>query len=199
MDDVRYVRAGEVAVTVARSSSGFVAGLTAAAIAGVGFLAYQAQAGVPDDLGKPQPSKSSAAVKSKAPEDEKNSTALPGRSGTGERVVYGLTADRIWLVGADGSVERTFTVTPGTVDPAPAAYTVTSRSASITGSDGVAIEHVVRFTTVDGVVVGFSAAVDGTTKAPDATKKLGGIRESRADGDAMWEFATVGRKIVVVP
>ena len=33
---------------MARSSSGFVAGLTVAAVAAVGFLAYQASASVPD-------------------------------------------------------------------------------------------------------------------------------------------------------
>ncbi|WP_128379178.1 hypothetical protein [Streptomyces cavernae] len=184
---------------MARSSSGFVAGLTAAAIAAVGFLAYQAQASVPENLGKPQPSKSPAAVKSKKPGNGAQATALPGRSGTGERVVYSLDADRVWLVDAGDKVRRTFEVTPGTVDPAPAAYAVTSRSDAITGSDGVAVEHVVLFARVDGVPVGFSAAVNGSTQAPDSTKKLGGIRESRADGNAMWEFAPVGRKVVVVP
>jgi hypothetical protein len=26
----------------------------------------------------------------------------------------------------------------------------------------------------------------------------GGIRETRPDGDAMWEFATLGEKVVVI-
>ncbi len=55
-----------------------------------------------------------------------------------------------------------------------------------------------RFALIDGVVFGFSAAVDGSTPKPDASKKLGGIRESRADGTAMWTFATSGQKVVVV-
>ncbi|WP_328771102.1 hypothetical protein [Streptomyces sp. NBC_00286] len=183
---------------MARSSSGFVAGLTVAAIAAVGFLAYQASANVPDTLGAPDRASSSPAASAPSPRAEPNAAALPPPSGTGRRVVYSVQADRVWLVAANDKVTRTFPVTPGTVDPSPDAYAVTSRSGSITGSDGVAVEHVVRFANVDGTPIGFSAAVDGSTAAPDRGKKLGGIRESRADGDAMWEFATVGTKVIVV-
>jgi hypothetical protein len=35
--------------------------------------------------------------------------------------------------------------------------------------------------------------------SPDPTKKTGGVRMKRADGDAMWVFATIGSKVVVVP
>lgn len=181
---------------MARSSSGFVAGLTVAAIVAVGFLAYQASAHVPDTLGRPQPKKSPSATAPKSP-SRKNPAALPGASGSGERVVYALDTDRVWLVGADGKVQRTFQVTPGTVDPLPGTYAVTSRTAASPGSDGKPVEHIVRFATHQGTVIGFSAAVDGSTPGPDTSKKLGGIRESRADGTAMWEFATLGTKIVV--
>ncbi|MCW7944924.1 hypothetical protein AAW14_23660 [Streptomyces hygroscopicus] len=175
-----------------------MAGLTTAAIAAVGFLAYQASAHVPSTLGRPQVKKSPAAAVSKAPRNRTNPTALPGGSGTGERVVYSLDGKRVWLVGADNKVQRTFGVTPGTVDPAPGTYPVNSRSAAGTGSDGTPVEHVVRFANGDSVVFGFSAAVNGSTAAPDASKKLGGIRESRADGTAMWEFATFNTKVVVI-
>jgi len=183
---------------VARSSSGFVAGLTAAAVAVVGFLAYQASANAPDDLSRSRASKSPAATATKAPRDAKNPAALPGGSGTGRRVVYSIGDDRVWLVGAANKVRRTFDVTPGTVDPLPATYTVTSRSGAVTGSDGTPIEHVVRFAANEGVAIGFSAAVDGPAAYPDSSKKLGGIRESRVNGQAMWEFAMVGQKVVVI-
>ncbi|BAC72683.1 hypothetical protein AQJ43_22890 [Streptomyces avermitilis] len=183
---------------MAKGSSGFVAGLTVAAVAVVGFLAFQASANVPDTLGRSATSKSPSAVKSKAPRDKKNPVALPADSGKGERVVYSIDDDRVWLVGANNKVQRTFKVTPGTVDPLPATYAVTSRSNAVSGSDGTPIEHVVRFASNEGVTIGFSAAVDGSTPAPVPTKKLGGIRESRADGDAMWEFATISQKVVVI-
>ncbi|MFD0316773.1 hypothetical protein [Streptomyces flavalbus] len=184
---------------MASSSAGIVAGLTAAALGTVGYLTYQASANVPLELTRPRAAASLAALASKAPRDARHPTALPAHSGTGERVVYSLDDDRVWLVEDDGRVRRTFRVAPGTVDPAPGPYTVSSRSGRITGSDGVPVEHVVRFATVDGVTVGFSAAVPGATPAPGVSTRTGGIRETRADGDAMWEFATVGRRVIVVP
>lgn len=186
---------------MARSSSGFVAGLTAAALATVGFLAYRAQATVPPGLdGHPGASATPAANATKAPRDTSHPAALPGGSGAGERVVYSVDDDRVWLVGAGGRVENTFEVTPGTVDPAPGSYAVTSRSEAVIGTDGVPVEHVVRFTSVHGVVIGFSAALDASPTATDTTVavKTGGIRESRADGGAMWMFATIGQKVVVI-
>jgi hypothetical protein len=183
---------------VPRSSSGIVAGLTAAALAAVGFLAYQASANAPDSLGKPQSPSASHSV-SGAPAKKKDQFLVPARSGTGERVVYALHDRRVWLVGPTGKKMRTFPVVPSSVNPPPGSYTVTTRARQIPGSDGVSVEHVVRFATVDGVTIGFSAALDGSMPSPDPTLKTGGVRMSRADGDALWSFADVGSKIVVVP
>ena len=180
-------------------SSEIVAGLTVAAVATVGLLGYQASASVPAGLSGTHASVSPSAAASKAPRDRKNPAALPAGSGTGRRVVYSVDDDRVWLVRARNKVKRTFTVTPGSVDPAPGTYAVTSRSNSVTGTDGTPIEHVVRFTSTDGVAIGFSAAVgDTATTAPDTNVPTGGIRESRADGAAMWQFATIGEKVVVI-
>ncbi|MFF8830572.1 L,D-transpeptidase [Streptomyces sp. NPDC015131] len=187
---------------MARSSSGFVAGLTAAALAAVGFLAYQASATAPADLsaGAPAPAVSpSAPAAGGAPKPAASALALPKQSGSGQRVVYALGERRVWLVGEKDAVARTFPVMPSTVNPAPGTYAVTSRSGTVSGSDGVKIEHVVRFATVEGVTIGFSAAVDGTMATPDPARRTGGIRMKRADGDAMWTFATVNSKVVVVP
>ncbi|MFJ8072573.1 hypothetical protein ACIQ7Q_01195 [Streptomyces sp. NPDC096176] len=187
---------------MARSSSGLVAGLTAAALAVVGFLAYQASANVPENLDpakRPSAAPSAAAPGATASTEPKDPLAVPADSGTGVRVVYALGDRRVWLVNANEKVQRTFEVMPSTVSPKPGTYTVTSRSGSVSGSDGVPIEHVVRFATVDEVSVGFSAAVDGTMASPDPTKRTGGVRMKRADGDAVWVFATVGSKVVVVP
>ncbi|MET8504403.1 L,D-transpeptidase [Streptomyces sp. NPDC004787] len=187
---------------MARSSSGFVAGLTAAALAVVGFLAYQASASAPSPAelaAKPRtPSTAPSATASGKPKPARDPLALPAGSGTGERVVYGLGAHRVWLVDARNQVTQTFSVMPSTVSPPPGTYAVTSRSGAVRGSDGVQIEHVVRFATVQDVSIGFSAAVDGSTPSPDPSKKTGGIRMKRADGDAMWTFASIGAKVVVV-
>ncbi|MEV5431225.1 hypothetical protein [Streptomyces sp. NPDC052701] len=179
-------------------SSGIVAGLTAAALATVGFLAHRASTTVPAGLGAPHADASPSAVVPKAPRRKTPAAALPAGSGGGERIVYALGADRVWLVGDGDRVRRTFEVFPSEVDPAPGGYAVTSRAKAVTGSDGIPVEHVVRFATVDGVSVGFSAAVDGSTPRPAPGVLTGGIRETREDGAAMWRFATIGRKVVVV-
>lgn len=186
---------------MARGSSGIVAALTAAAVVVVGFLAYQASANVPDALGpKPKTSSSASATGGHAkPKAKKDPLAVPDASGKGVRVVYALNHRRVWLVDAKGKSKRTFQVMPSAVRALPGTYQVTSRSGSVTGSDGVQIEHVVRFATTDDVAIGFSAAQDGSMASPDPTLKAGGVRMSRADGNAVWTFGTVGVKVVVVP
>ncbi|MGI5437254.1 hypothetical protein [Streptomyces shenzhenensis] len=185
---------------MAGTSSSIVAGLTAVAVGTVGLLAYQASANVPPGLGgRSGASASPTPATAKAPQGKKSQAVLPGGSGRGERVVYSVDDDRVWLVGANGGVERTFKVTPGTVDPKPGPYTVTSRSKAITGTDGALVEHVVRFATVDGVVIGFSAAVKESPSLPDPSVRTGGIRETRRNGEAMWKFATIGVRVMVIP
>ncbi|MFJ8634499.1 hypothetical protein [Streptomyces sp. NPDC093568] len=185
---------------MAASSAGFVAGLAAAALATVGFLAFQASATVPADLSRPRVDSARGVSISKAPRDKRSPTALPAGSGAGQRVVYSIDDDRVWLVDRAGKVKRTFRVTPGSVDPLPGVYAVTSRSKAVTGTDGIPIEHVVRFATVDDVTIGFSAAVEGATPLPNPhpSQQTGGIRERQRDGDAMWAFATIGRPVVVI-
>ncbi|POX55455.1 hypothetical protein C3489_10420 [Streptomyces sp. Ru71] len=184
---------------MASSSAGIVAGLTAAALATVGFLGWQASARGPAGPGDTaKPTVPPAVSASKAPRDKKNPTALPDGTGSGPRVVYSLDDDRVWLVEEGNDVRRTFRVEPGSVDPAPGVYMVTSRSGEVTGTDGIPVEHVVRFTSVGGVAIGFSARVGPPTQAPDDGVRTGGVRESRPDGDAMWRFATIGRRVVVI-
>ncbi|WP_228922397.1 hypothetical protein [Streptomyces sp. DH7] len=188
--------------TVARGSSGIVAGLTAAAVAAVAFLAYQASASAPASVasapGK-KPAATASAQPSAKPKPTADPLAVPAASGKGERVVYALKDRRVWLVDEDNKAIRTFTVMPSPVSPPPGVHQVTSRSGTVQGSDGVPIEHVVRFANVDEVAIGFSAAQDGSMASPDPTSKTGGVRMKRADGNAMWTFATVGAKVVVVP
>ncbi|MFI5666777.1 hypothetical protein [Streptomyces sp. NPDC051704] len=185
---------------MARSSSGIVAGLTVVAVAAVGFLGYQASATAPAHPPKAaaqQPAAPSPAASAHAADPAKP-VAVPAESGTGARVVYSVGQKRVWLVGESGE-PKSFAVKPSTAHPKPGTYLVNSRSGAVTGSDGVPIEHVVRFATADGVVVGFSSRVDGQMPEPDQSKKTGGIRMARTDGDAMWGFATINSKVVVVP
>ncbi|MFC9852736.1 hypothetical protein [Streptomyces prasinus] len=181
---------------MAGNSSAIVTGLTAAALLAVGVLGHQAAANAPAAA---HPDRADTARTTlRADRDKAFPAAPPEGSGQGLRVVYDLGDDRVWLIGNGGEVRRTFPVSPSTVDPEPGTYHVTSRSKNITGSDGIPVEHVVRFANNDGTAIGFSAAVDGSAPRLDPKVLTGGIRETREDGEAMWRFATIGRKVVVV-
>jgi hypothetical protein len=182
-----------------------VTGLTSAAIVVVIGLAVQAGSG-------PQPAalddRSPAASASDAPRPRKSltpgseetaATSVPPESGTGRRLVYGLRADRVWLVDAGDKALRSFTVWPGTLDPAPGEYRAGTRTEATTGSDGVPIEHVVYFAFSDGVNFAFSHARDGASPAPDRSTQTAGVRMKVEDGTALWEFASTGTPVVVVP
>ncbi|MGP8301083.1 L,D-transpeptidase [Streptomyces inhibens] len=184
-------------------SSTIVTALTAAAVVVVGVLGYQAAASAPDTLTQARKDSHRSAPKDHSDRHGKKDRApapapVPAASGKGQRVVYSLGDKRVWLVGPKDKALRTFTVAPSTVSPPLGTYAVSSRSVSVTGSDGIAIEHVVRFANVDSVTIGFSAAVDGSRPDPDSSKKTGGIRESRDDGKALWDFALHGTKVVVI-
>ncbi|MGW0788482.1 hypothetical protein ACWD04_09535 [Streptomyces sp. NPDC002911] len=176
-----------------RISSGvWIVVLLAAALATISFLSVQASRNTPAKNtvsadSKPSPKPRPSATKPKT-------YKVPDDSGTGRRVVYSLSQKRVWLISESGSAARTFTVWPGNVPPPEGKHPVTFRRAEGTGSDGVRIEHAVYF----GAQSAFSNAVDGASPAPDSTVKTGAIRESVADGTALWDFATKGTLIHVV-
>ncbi|MEV7777910.1 hypothetical protein [Kitasatospora sp. NPDC088351] len=183
-----------------------VTGLTLGALAVVSLLAFQAN-GAQDRAGGVRPSASTASVSNdpaapatpSAPATPTVPT-LPTTSGSGLRVVYSVGSHYVWLVDPKKTpqVVAAFAVTPGSVEPTPGSYPVYSRTPTTTGTDGRQIEHVVRFAQQNGVVFGFSAAVDGATPTTDPQAKTGGIRSSREDGQLLWDFAPRDTKVVVI-
>ncbi|MGV9251634.1 L,D-transpeptidase [Streptomyces sp. NPDC003697] len=175
----------------------WVSGLTLGAVAAVTALAVQAGQGPhPTASARPKPSTSASAhPKPKPPAPP----AVPAGSGAGRRIVYSLGQHRVWLVDAGDAASRTFVVWPGTVSPDPGTYTVSKRRDSTTGSDGVAIEHIVYFAAKSGLSIAFSNAVDGASPpAPAAGTQTSGIRMPKADGTELWTFATGGTPVTVV-
>ncbi|WUV16729.1 hypothetical protein OG352_18500 [Streptomyces sp. NBC_01485] len=180
----------------------WVTGLTVGAIAAVVALTAQAENGPhPTAAHRPSASASPGTRPSASPKPSSppKAAAVPGSSGTGRRIVYSLGQHRVWLVDADDTARRTFTVWPGTVNPVAGSYTVSLRRDAVTGSDGVAIEHVIYFSATSGVNIAFSNAVDGSSPPPAATgTRTGGIRMPKADGTALWAFGETGTRVRVV-
>ncbi|MEU9225936.1 hypothetical protein AB0D40_16385 [Streptomyces massasporeus] len=176
----------------------WVTGLTVGAIAAVTVLGVQADRGSHPTATSAKPS-STASAQPTPTASAPAPARVPDGSGTGRRVVYSIGEKRVWLVDASEATRRTFTVWPGSVSPDPGSYTVSSRNAATTGSDGVQIEHIMYFAAKSGISVAFSNAVDGASPPPAASgTKTGGVRMRKADGTALWAFGTVGTTVTVV-
>lgn len=202
----RYVKGRRRERHVAKMGPGVVVtGLTLGALAVVSLLAFQANGAQDRAAGaKPTASTTTSGGPAASPTPSASATPtappLPTISGSGTRVVYSISSHYVWLVDPKKNPQVTpgFPVTPGSVEPAPGSYSVYSRTPTTTGTDGKQIEHVVRFAQQNGVVFGFSAAVDGATPTAEPNAKTGGIRSGRPDGQLLWDFAPNGTKVVVV-
>jgi lipoprotein-anchoring transpeptidase ErfK/SrfK len=135
-------------------------------------------------------------------------TALPADSGAGRRIVFDQSAQRVWLVGAhDDDVQRTYPVSGSVTDNLqPGTYSVYSTSRWAVGVDDSGVmQYFVRFTQgPTGAAIGFHSiptkdGVPQQTRAQLGTPQSHGcIRQNLPDAIALWNFAPVGTKVVVV-
>lgn len=136
-----------------------------------------------------------------------HSAALPAGSGTGRRVVFDIEAQRVWLVGADGKIERTYLVSGSKFDNLDAGtYQVYSRDLHATAyNSDETMTYMVRFATGRNAPIGFhSIPVLPNGKLVESRSQLGTpqsdgcIRQWLSDARALWTFAPVGTKVVVL-
>ncbi|MFT4082501.1 MAG: L,D-transpeptidase [Nocardioides sp.] len=138
---------------------------------------------------------------------EADDVAVPADSGSGRRAVFSESQQRVWIVDADGTVERTYPVSGSVEDNLPTGtYSVYSRSQSAYGvDDSGTMKWFVRFThgTDSGAAIGFHdiPVKDGkplqTVAQLGTPQSHGCIRQKESDALAMWDFAQVGTKVVV--
>ena len=202
-------RSGRPGKKPGRGATYSVVVMTVASLFGVAVLAAQAAATAPQvsnntkQAGKTTPRPSVNASAGSSQSSAPNPNALPANSGTGARIVYGEAAKRVWLVGSGESVVRTFAVVPGTVTAPTGNYSVTNRLAAVTGTDGTPVQYVVLFAKaqVDGsnTAFGFDAVANVTGMPPAPNSRTGGVRMAQADAQALWNFSSLGTKVVVLP
>jgi lipoprotein-anchoring transpeptidase ErfK/SrfK len=133
-------------------------------------------------------------------------TALPADSGTGRRIVFSESAQRVWLVDADGTVRRTYLVSGSLTDNLdPGSYQVYSKSRWAVGVDDSGVmQYYVRFAHGDRSTIGFHTIPTHLGEPLQSVKDLGTpqshgcIRQRTADAIALWSFAPVGTHVVVV-
>lgn len=135
------------------------------------------------------------------------STALPRRSGTGRRVVYSLSRQRVWAVGVSGIVRRTYLVSGRLSQPDPRAYRVYSKSRWTSSTvSAETMQYMIRFAHGErtGTPIGFHSIPRDRSghlaqRVSDLGKPLsaGCIRQRLRDAAYLWDFAHVGTRVVV--
>jgi hypothetical protein len=150
----------------------------------------------------PAPAPPTSAESAPAPD----SLAVPPGSGSGRRVVFSEEAQRVWLLGADDDVRRTYLVSGSVTDNLqPGSYAVWSRSRWAVGIDDSGVmEYFVRFAHGQRAAIGFHSIPTRLgeplqTRAQLGTPQSHGcIRQALPDAVALWRFATAGTTVVVV-
>jgi lipoprotein-anchoring transpeptidase ErfK/SrfK len=130
---------------------------------------------------------------------------LPARAGSGRRIVFAISRQRVWLVGATGSVERTYPVSGSLTDNLhPGTYSVYSKSRWAVGVDDSGVmQYFVRFAHGPHAAIGFHSIPTRNghplqTRAQLGTPQSHGcIRQNLPDAIRLWDFAPVGTKVVV--
>ena len=131
---------------------------------------------------------------------------LPAGSGAGKRIVYCVGCQRIWLVEANEGVSRTHSVSGRAGVPRAGTYKVFSKSMkAVAGSRKATMTHMVRFARGRTLAIGFHAIPRDLRGRPIQTegqlgspRSLGCVRQADDDAVALWNFAPIGTKVVVV-
>ncbi len=133
--------------------------------------------------------------------------AVPADSGAGRRIVFDLSAQRVWLVANDDGVIRTYLGSGSRSDILqPGHYQVFSRSRhAVSFNYRESMEYMVRFAHGKRSAIGFhSIPVDSrghpvqTRQELGAPRSAGCIRQTMADARALWRFAPIGTNVWVV-
>lgn len=133
-------------------------------------------------------------------------SGLPGGSGSGRRIVYCVGCQRVWLVEANEQVVKTHLVSGRAGVPRPGTYAVFSKSLNaVAGSRKATMTHMVRFARGRTLAIGFHAIPRDRSGRPIQTesqlgtyRSLGCVRQADPDAVALWNFAPIGTKVVVV-
>lgn len=158
----------------------------------------------------PEPSVASSATTDAVDEpaiEVKTQPAVPADSGEGRRIVFDQSDQRVWLVGADGTAERTYLVSGSKHDNLkPGNYKVQARQRHATAFDySGTMEYFVRFATGYSEPIGFHTVPKDNNGQLEQTKEqlgtplsAGCVRQWPDDAIALWDFAPVGTPVIVV-
>ena len=133
---------------------------------------------------------------------------VPAKSGTGRRIVYANRQQRVWVINADNEVIRTFPVSGMLGQPGKGTFSVFSKSPTSYSPEfaGVTFRFMTRFAIGrNGGNIGFHEIPIRNNKPMQTVDELGAfkgsgcLRSSTQDALFIYQWATLGTKVVVVP
>ena len=133
---------------------------------------------------------------------------VPVRSGTGRRIVYANRQQRVWVINEQNEVIRTFLVSGMPGQPGKGTFRVFSKSPTSYSPEfaGVTFRYMTRFAIGrNGGNIGFHEIPIRNNKPMQTVDELGAfkgsgcLRSSTQDALFIYQWATLGTKVVVVP
>ena len=133
---------------------------------------------------------------------------VPAKSGTGRRIVYANRQQRAWVINANNEVIRTFPVSGMLGQPGNGTFSVFSKSPASYSPEfaGVTFRFMTRFAIGrNGGNIGFHEIPIRNSKPMQTVDELGAfkgsgcLRSSTQDALFIYQWATLGTKVVVVP
>lgn len=130
----------------------------------------------------------------------------PANSGAGRRIVYGNSAQRVWMVDQHDLVVDTYLVSGRAGVPAPGTYSVFSKSElAWAGHDGITMRWMVRFAHGQSLAIGFHGIpryADGRPLQSEselgAYRSAGCVRQADHKAQQLYGWAPVGTTVVVL-
>jgi hypothetical protein len=130
----------------------------------------------------------------------------PPEAGSGKRIIYSNSQQRIWMIDANETVVDSYLVSGREGVPNPGTYTVYSKSPLAWSHDGITMKHMVRFAYGRTASVGFHSIPLRANGEPMQTENelgtfqsAGCVRQSNAKAAALYEWTPVGTAVLVVP
>jgi lipoprotein-anchoring transpeptidase ErfK/SrfK len=133
---------------------------------------------------------------------------VPIKSGTGRRIVYANRQQRVWVINADNEVIRIFPVSGMLGQPGKGTFSVFGKSPTSYSPEfaGVTFRFMTRFAIGrNGGNIGFHEIPIRNNKPMQTVDELGAfkgsgcLRSSTQDALFIYQWATLGTKVVVVP
>jgi hypothetical protein len=131
---------------------------------------------------------------------------LPAGSGVGRRIVYQNSAQRVWLVEADGRVHNSYRVSGRRDTPRSGVYSVFSKSPKAwAGHGGITMNHMVRFARGRRLAIGFHSIPTRRGGTPlqslaelGTYQSAGCVRQSEDEAWMLYHWAEIGTTVVVL-